>query len=197
MNQLTLSYGERSRLTGELTTARGAPIDRAPILVRQVVPGSRPKLLTKLRTDVAGRFDYIVPAGPDRTIELVYAGTKLLRTTSATASLRVGGRATVAVGNRPVAGRQLTLSGRVLGGWIPSGGVLVQLWYAIKGDNRGWAPFEHPIHTSRSGSWRLTFPVSPRAAGYTYEFKAVVSRQAGWPFLGATSAILTRAVARL
>ncbi len=195
--QLTLSYGQRSRLSGELTTARGAPISGASILVEQGVSGASPTLLARLRTDVAGRFDWVVPPGPTRTLELVYEGTKILRTTSATANVRVGGRATIAVGNRPVAGRQLTIDGRVLGGWIPSGGVLVQLWYEVKGDKRGWAPFEHAIHTSRSGSWRLTFPVSPRAAGYTYEFKAVVSNQASWPFLGTTSAILTRAVARL
>jgi hypothetical protein len=173
------------------------PIDGASILVQQAVSGSTPKLLATLRTDAAGRFDQVVPAGPTRTLGLVYAGTKVLRTTSTTANLQVGGRATVQVGSRPVAGRQLTISGRVLGGWIPAGGVLVQLWYQVKGDHRGWAPFEHAIHTGQSGAWRLTFPVSPRAAGYTYQFKAVVSRQAGWPFLGATSAILTRAVARL
>ena len=195
--QLTLSYGQRSRLSGELTTVRGAPINGASILVEQGVSGASPTLLARLRTDVAGRFDWVVPPGPTRTLELVYEGTKVLRTTSATANVRVGGRATIAVGSRPVAGRQLTIDGRVLGGWIPSGGVLVQLWYEVKGDKRGWAPFEHAIHTSRSGSWRLTFPVSPRAAGYTYEFKAVVSNQASWPFLGTTSAILTRAVARL
>ena len=195
--RLTLSYGERPRLTGELTTARGAPVDGASILVQQAVSGSTPKLVATLRTGAAGRFDEVVPAGPTRTLELVYEGTKVLRTTSTAANLQVGGRATVAVSSRPVAGRQLTISGRVLGRWIPAGGALVQLWYEVKGDRRGWAPFEHAIHTSPSGAWRLTFPVSPRAAGYTYQFKAVVSRQAGWPFLGATSAIVTRAVARL
>ena len=109
------------------------PIDGASILVQQAVSGSTPKLLATLRTDAAGRFDQVVPAGPTCRLELVYAGTKVLRTTSTTASVQVGGRATVAVGSRPVAGRQLTISGRVLGGWIPAGGVLVQLWYGSRG----------------------------------------------------------------
>jgi len=194
---LALSYGERSRLTGRLMTARGAPVDGGSILVEQAVSGSELKPIARLRTDPAGRFNFPVPAGPTRTLELAYEGTKLLRTTSATAGLSVGGRAMVTVGDRPVAGQELTISGQVLGGWIPAGGVLVQLWYEINGDKRGWAPFEHAIHTSRRGVWQLTFPVSPGAAGYTYEFKAVVSTQADWPFLGATSAIVERTVATL
>ena len=192
---LTLAYGQGTRLAGELSTSRGAPIAGGSVLVEQLVNGSsRPTPVAKLRTDLSGGFAYSIPAGPTRTLELVYDGTKLLRAASATANLRVTGQAAVAVGH-PIAGQQLTISGQLAGGWIPAGGALVQLWYEIRGEAAGWAPFERAIHTSASGSWQITFPVSPRAAGYTYEFKAVVSSQAGWPFLGATSAIVTRKVA--
>ena len=194
VRSLTLAYGQRSRLAGDLTTSRGVPIAGALIRVEQVVESAKPTVLVTLRTDVTGGFVYSIPAGPTRTLELVYGGTKVLRTSFAAASLQVIGRAMVTVGARPVAGRPLTISGRVPGGWVPAGGLLVQLWYEIKGDAGGWAPFEHAIHSGRDGSWQLTFPVSSRAAGYTYEFKAVVSQQAGWPFLGATSEVVTRTV---
>ncbi len=195
-SHLRLSYGKPAQLSGQLMTDRGRPIRFASVLLEQQVAGSAPRPVTTLRTDNDGRFSDVVRGGPTRTLKLVYLGNRMLRPTSAAAGLRVHGRATVSVGN-PRAGADLTIGGHVSGGWIPPGGVVVQLWYEIKGDSRGWAPFEHAIHTDQSGAFDLTFPVSSRAGGYTYRFKAVIPRQGAWPFLGTTSKVLVRTVSTL
>ena len=86
----------------------------------------------------------------------------------------------------------LRITGRVLGGYIPVGGVLVQLQYRVRGVPVGWAPFDQAIHTNRRGRFSLEFPLNTAARGYTYLFNAVIEQQNGWPFLTTT----TNAVAR-
>ncbi len=123
-----------------------------------------------------------------------YPGTAVLRAASATTGVNVIGKGTMTVGPHAVAGKPLRITGRLYGGYIPSDGVLVQLWYRVKGIPAGFGPFDHAIHTSSNGAWSITFPVSMGARGYTYLFKAVIALQTGWPFLATSTNVVERHV---
>jgi hypothetical protein len=82
----------------------------------------------------------------------------------------------------------------VLGGYIPQQGVLVQLQYRVIGVPVGWAPFETPVHTNADGRWRITFPMSAGAKGYTYLLRGLITSQAGWPYLGTITNTIARHV---
>ncbi|MGH2916454.1 MAG: Ig-like domain repeat protein, partial [Solirubrobacteraceae bacterium] len=192
--ELRLRYGQRATISGLLETIDGTPLAGQSIAISQNAPRWSGGGAGLAETDSQGRFEIVLGVGPSRTVTFAYPGTDILRSTNATTGLLVVGRSTIEVGNSVRAGHRLQISGRLAGGSIPPGGVLVQLWYRVRGVPSGFAPFEHAIATNRRGRWSITFPVSRGARGYTYLFKAVVSRQADWPFLATTTRVVARHV---
>ncbi|MGH3262468.1 MAG: hypothetical protein ACRDNS_10760, partial [Trebonia sp.] len=191
---LRLRYGQRTNLDGLLQTVDGSPIAGQTITISQQASGWSEQPAGTVTTDAQGQFSYRLPAGASRAFTFAYAGTKMLRSSDATTDVAVVGHSTIDVARHARAGHRLRISGRLAGGYVPSGGVLVQLWYRVRGVPAGFGPFEHAIATSASGAWSITFPVSRGARGYAYLFKAVVSRQSGWPFLTATTRVVARRV---
>ncbi|HLH66479.1 MAG TPA: hypothetical protein VKV27_12315 [Solirubrobacteraceae bacterium] len=187
-----LGYGQRTTLVGLLETVDGTPLGDQAIHVSAQADGWGADGSASLTTDPHGRFVYTLPPGASRTVTFSYSGDSLLRPSLATAAVYVVGRSTIEVGANVRAGADLRISGRVEGGFVPPGGVLVQLWYRVRGVPTGFAPFEHAIATDARGRWSITFPVALGARGYTYLFKAVIPHEAGWPFLTTS----TRTVAR-
>ena len=148
----------------------------------------------QLSTDSAGRFTYTLAAGASRTVTFSYPGTATLRPTTASTSVAVQGKVTLAVApKRAVADAPLLMSGRVFGGFIPPGGVLVQLWFSIT-KLTGAEPFEHVIYTNNKGYWRIRFPLANQSRHLIYHFFVVVAKQTGWPFAPADSNTVTRYV---
>jgi hypothetical protein len=180
---------------GRLLTADGDPVPGAQITIVNTVPaatGTRQDGYATTNAD--GYWSWNIPPGPTRALTFLYQGTAVYRTSSAVASVRVAGHQLLHIPSQLVAGRSMRVTGQVQGGWIPPGGVLVQLWYRVKGQLGGWSPFGRVIHTTRRGWWQIKLPISPRARGYTYEFRAISVQQALWPYLGAVSPTLTRLV---
>lgn len=207
---LTLAYGEKSTVTGELQTQQNVPIPNAEVVIEQTVAATptatvaknaavdattaQATVVGKTTTNAKGQFTYTIPAGPSRTLTFLYQGTPVLRTSSASQNEEVDGQSTIKMPSSVVHGKKVTISGQLSGGNLPPGGALVQLWYTTKGGLVQWAPFAQAVHTNGNGGWSLTFPVAKKAKGITYEFKAVVSTQAGWAYLGTTTAVLTRKI---
>jgi hypothetical protein len=96
------------------------------------------------------------------------------------------------------AGKPARIWGRVLGGYLPPSGVLVQLQYRVSGTPQGWEPFGQPVHSRANGLWAL--PINkwpPAGAGYTYLIRALIpAPQNGWPYTGAISNVVARYVLR-
>ncbi len=189
-----LSFGQSATVTGNLQTVDGTPVAGGTIRITQQASGWNVQALGSVTTDGQGRFSYMLPAGASRTVMFSYPGTAVLRAASATTGVNVVGKGTMTVGRHAVAGKSLRITGRLYGGYIPSDGVLVQLWYRVKGIPAGFGPFDHAIHTSSNGAWSITFPVSMGARGYTYLFKAVIALQTGWPFLATSTNVVERHV---
>ena len=191
-SDLRLRYGQEQTINGQLQTQDGTPLASATVTVTATAAGWPTRTLGLTATDPSGKFSYMVAAVASEVVTFSYQGTNTLRTTVGQAQLRVLGRAQLHVATRAVAGDTLRITGRVLGGYIPAGGVLVQLQYRVRGVPVGWAPFDQAIHTNRRGRFSLEFPLNTAARGYTYLFNAVIEQQNGWPFLTTT----TNAVAR-
>ena len=191
-HHLRLRYGQEQTINGQLETQDGTLLAGATVTVTATAAGWPTRTLGLTATDSNGQFSYMVAAVASEVVTFSYQGTDTLRTTVGQAQLRVLGRAELHVARRAVAGDMLRITGRVLGGYIPVGGVLVQLQYRVRGVPVGWAPFDQAIHTNRRGRFSLEFPLNTAARGYTYLFNAVIEQQNGWPFLTTT----TNAVAR-
>ncbi len=193
---LSLRFHQTGQVHGELLTADGDPVANAQIeIVNSVAVGAgSSRQVATATTDGRGDWSWKIPPGPTRAFTFLYQGTAVMRTSSATASVRVAGHQVLQVPEHLVAGMTMLIRGRVQGGWVPPGGVLVQLWYRVRGQLGGWSPFANVIHTDRRGRWHITIPITPRSKGYTYEFRAVSVQQTGWPYLGATSHTVTRTI---
>jgi hypothetical protein len=185
------AYGRSHKLIGLLETAAGRPVAGALIHVIRTPIGWPSRTIATLRTNRAGAFSYLA-SGPSGTLRFDYAGTPTIHPASATQRLRSQAGLLLHVPHDITVG-SLTMSGRVQGGFIPSGGVLVQLWYLVNGStNFGWQPFSNAIRTSRSGTWHLTVPIHEGSQGYVYSFRAQVDAQSGWPWLQTRSAVANR-----
>jgi hypothetical protein len=186
--RLSVKYGQRVRIAGRLLTADGAPVAHATIVIsQQLANGAAIRTVNKITTNRRGEFSSTLRPGPSRTVLVTFDGTPLLRSASATTAARVAGRISLTVPTAAVAGRRVTLRGRVIGGHVPHGGLLVQLWYSAGVGHGGWEPFEHAVRANAQGRWSLTFPVSSAVRGHDYAFKAVVAVQGNWPYAGAVS----------
>ena len=175
-----------------------SPISRlianAWLQVTTQAPGWTSQQTGMVRTDSSGRFTYQIQPGPSRTITFAFPGTSTLRGASASTTVRVAGRGTITAGKIARAGQKLRLSGRVLGGYIPPGGTLIQLQYRVAGYPEGWAPFDVLVRSRRGGRWSTTITLPRNAANFTYMIRAVISPQNGWPWAGAVTNVVTRHV---
>jgi hypothetical protein len=177
-----------------LATADGEPIAHAWLDVTAQAPGWTAQRAGMVRTDSTGRLTYRIHPGPSRTITFSFVGTNTLRAASASTSVRVGGRATLVASKVARAGHKLRLYGRVLGGYVPPRGTLIQLQYRVAGYPEGWAPFDVLVRSRRNGSWDTTVTLPKSAANFTYMIRAVISAQNGWPWAGAVTNVVTRHV---
>ena len=76
-------------------------------------------------------------------------------------------------------GEYVTIHGHLRGGWIPAGGVLVELQVRARG---AWRTFAQPRADSTTGRWTLRYRFETVRGGATYTFRANIRRQRGYPF---------------
>lgn len=191
---VTVAYGQTAQLSGTLKDSRGRkPIAHARIVIDEQVLGH--KAVTKLgtvRTNRNGRYSFHVQPGPSRTLLAVYNGTHLLRGAQVNVGEHVKGKATLHVTGILKPGHKLTVSGRLDGGYVPAGGALITIQYAVQGF-RGWTNWGD-TRTTRKGTFAVRMPILPADAGHAFEWRAVIKAQTGWAFLAGQSNTITRAI---
>jgi hypothetical protein len=193
---LTLSFGQAGSVQGLVQTADGEPIAGAQVNVSEQSPGWGAQPAGTVSSDLQGGFSYPIVAGPSRTITFSFPGTTTLRAAAASTTVNVSGKATIMARKTVRAGRRLRLSGRLLGGFIPREGTLIQLQYRFAGLPVGWEPFGALVRTNLNGEWVKTVMIHSDAAGLTYLIRGRISAQNGWPYAGAYTNVLTRHVLR-
>ena len=185
-------YGHGVPFAGRLTSISGSPLGGLPIrIVESFDPGAdSPQRTTTVQTAADGTFVTRLAPGPSRHVEALFAGNRVLASTSAgevrlgmLAGVRMRASATAAqVGGAPV-----LFSGRVgsLGAPIPAAGRPVELQFRIAG--REWSEFR-TVQTNARGRFRYPYAFSDDdSLGVRFQFRAYVPAQAGWPYEPAAS----------
>ena len=140
-------------IAGRATDGRDVPLAATmlDVLARTRVPGAPLRRVAGVGTARDGSFTYLAPAGVSRDV----------RIGSATAKLVVRAAGTLRAARR---GRTVTLTGRLAGGHIPRGGVLVEV------------PGAGTARTDGRGRFAL------RYRGRRLSFHAVARKDSLWPF---------------
>ena len=179
-------------VTGRLTGAGGAPAAGARVCVgtRMRVGDGAERILATPMTNARGLFTARVPAGPSREIRVAHwpnteraLERHLTLRARAIPRLRVRPNRTLSNGQRvrfavrlpgpASARRRVAIEARADGRWIRIAGG----------------------RTSRSGSWRGRYRFHATTGTRRYAFRAVVPRQAGYPYEGGRSRIAHAKVA--
>lgn len=177
---VTVAHRARPTVAGRLVDAKGAATKGAGIAVLARVDGQpRFRRIGTVVTNRYGSYSYRVQSGPSRELRLSYAGSDRHRPSDATAHVAVRARSTMRVTDRRVRnGDRVRFSGRLLGGWVPREGKLVQL-EAFYRDR--WRTFA-VVRTGPRGAWRRSYRFGGSRGRITYPFRARIPRERSYPY---------------
>jgi hypothetical protein len=176
-----VKFGKRVPISGRLLGVDGAPISGAllSVQVQTAVPGASMADAAQVVTGRDGRFTYLAPAGPSRTVRFGYrsysADTSFADTTDV--RLLVAAGVTMKAKPKKVRNRHATVfTGRLLGKPIPKRGVVVDLQVFFR---KHWRTFAAP-RTNKAGAYKFKYRFMAGAA--TWRFRARVRRETSYPF---------------
>ncbi len=172
-----VGLADGTALAGQTVDVYSSPDDNAP----------RFRLMRTVTTDASGEWTAKVPAGPSRLIEAVYPGNGTTEpATSSTVKLVVPARIAMSISPRVVPwSKRITISGRLVGGWVPRDGVALRLRVPYPGGRSLQEPFRTNSHGEFSFQWTYgsgrgvvsyRFVVATTATESDYPWAAAVSR---------------------
>lgn len=186
VRRVVLRPGRRASIVGRLVDGSGAGIGGARLGAAWRIAGRRWVARPGVRTDPDGRFVYTLPAGPSRDVRFTYFPYSDSRAVELSNVVRADALAPLSIraDRRHVTGaRVVRLSGRVGGGAIPRGGLLVTL----EGWQRGWGwRVFRTVRTDRSGRWSTSYRF--RLASGRFGFRVLVPHQGTFPYATSRSA---------
>ena len=170
-------------------TGGGIPIVDAPVIVEgQARSGGAFVSLGVARTDRHGKFRFEIPAGPSRTVRYRYDGTNTVKPATAQLITKVRAAARLKVDRRRLRnGQAVRFTGRLLGLPVPSAGKLVALQAKV---GRRWRTFATP-RANAKGVFRHRYRFTATTGLRRYAFRAVVAREAAYPYERGVSRTLT------
>jgi hypothetical protein len=180
--KIRVNFGRRVRLRGRLTTADGTAFPGAEILVMRRLDqaGAAPTPVATLRTSRTGRFSYLAPKGVNREILFRYTGTQTIRSITRTVLIRVRARTTFhPLRGSYINGELIRFRGRLRGGHIPTTGKLVEVQVRLRGK---WRTFV-TTRADRRGRWQRGYHFSGTRGRQVYRFRAVIPREASYPYV--------------
>lgn len=178
--------GRRVRIRGRLTTPGGNALQGAQVDVsaRPEEAGAQFQPVSTLTTSRTGRFTYLVPAGPNRSVRFHYAGAPKIRPQTRNVDVRVRAASRMRSSRRSVVnGEAVTFRGRLQGGFVPSAGKLVELQFFARGRWRTFAT----TRSDAAGRWRYDYRFDGTRGTVRWRFRARIPREAGYPFTLGTS----------
>ncbi|MEA2403367.1 MAG: hypothetical protein QOE08_14, partial [Thermoleophilaceae bacterium] len=180
---LRVPFGRGAVVTGLLRTRDGrrAVAGEAIQLVETPRGAGRPRVTGFVRTSASGRFRYRVAPGPSRRIDVRYHGSETTKPAVRSVFVLVPASSTLHVSrHRVLNGQSVAFSGRLPGGHVPGVGKLIALQAHVPGRRR-WLTFATP-RSSRGGRWSSRYRFVATRGVVRYRFRAVVPREAGYPF---------------
>jgi hypothetical protein len=177
--------GRTTRLYGRLRVAgKAMPGAQLEVWRRLDLDGAGWGRIGTVTTSKTGWFSYRARRGPARVIRFRYSGTGTIRGRNADVGLRVRAMTTFRPSRRhAINGEPVTFRGHVMGGWIPSTGVLVELQVRTGGK---WRTFAQP-RADAAGRWSYEYRFTTVRGRASYVMRARVRRQPGLPFTTGTS----------
>jgi hypothetical protein len=181
------NFGRTIPLQGRLTTPGGNPLANSDIEVwqRTRLPAAQWRRVAIVRTTRTGRYRFKALRGPSRTLRFRYPGTAKIRARTTEVELGIRARTTIEANrHRVVNGEDVTFSGRLKGRQYGSVGKTLYLQVYARGR---WATFATPRAAASTGRWSENYRFTATRGLVRYRFRAVVPREAGYPYERGTS----------
>jgi hypothetical protein len=171
-----VGLADGTALAGQTVDVYSSPDDNAP----------RFRVMRMVTTNASGEWTAKVPAGPSRLIEAVYPGNATTEPAgSSTVKLTVPARIAVHISPRVVPwSRKITISGRLVGGWVPRDGVALRLRVPYPGGRS----LQEPFRTNSRGefSFQWTYGSGRGVASYRFVV-ATTATESDYPWAAAVS----------
>ena len=178
--------GQPVIVNGTLTALAGGHdrgVRGAVVSIRERINATgRSKLVRQESTTGNGSFKVTIAAGPSREFIVSWAGGKYVAKTVVVGKVRWRAPMHLHVPATMTQGRLTTISGQVLGGYIPPGGLLVEVDYRLRGGR--WQLLA-VSRTTRLGRWHYRFTYSGRRNRFWY--RMLVPRTYGWGYDGSVA----------
>ena len=140
-------------------------------------------------TDADGRISWLVPAGPGRTIRFAYKANLDNTDFQSTQDvlLVVRSKSTLKTSRSFLHnGQTVRFSGRLKSKPVPKGGVLIDLQAKV---GSRWQTFI-TTRTKRSGAWAAKYRFRATRGLQTYQFRARVRQDTGYPYALSTTRVV-------
>jgi hypothetical protein len=171
-----VGVADGTALADETVDVYSSPADNAP----------RFRVMRTVTTDASGEWSAKVPAGPSRLIEAVYPGNATTEpASSSTVTLTVPARIAMHISPRVVPwSRRITITGRLVGGWVPRDGVALRLRVPYPGGRF----LQEPFRTNSRGefSFQWTYGSGRGVASYRFVV-ATTATESDYPWAAAVS----------
>jgi hypothetical protein len=182
--QATVGFGRSATVSGRLANNAGDPIRGASLCVKMATIGvdQQAAAVGSVSTDAEGRYRYEVPPGPNREVvvgyrhDAVQVAREVLYYAHAKPSLRVSS-ARVANGDR------VRFRGALPG---PSNAGRVVVLQAGTVGSKRWITFRKATSKAK-GVFGAGYHFTRTTRRTRYKFRAVVPRQAGYPWVAGQS----------
>lgn len=166
-----VAFGSPAGLGGRLTSAQGTPIAGARINVLAAPTNglSTYREVTTATTGSGGDWTAVLPQGPSRSIEAVYAGSATIQPSRSWASLIVPASVKVLrVWPRHIRwGGKVHIEARLMGGYLPPEGALVRLRL---GYGNARVTYGVQEHVAGDGIFEVTNSFGPGPSGLTLHY---------------------------
>jgi len=186
--RLTVPFGRGVTIRGALQTYAGRPIAGSAVEVSaQPRSGGAPHDVATLRSAGNGAFAYSAPPGPSRAVSFAFAGSEVLLPTAAQVTLGVPAAASLHVNRRAVRnGSTVTFAGRLRARPAAAGKLVTfQAFY-----RRAWRTFAIARADGR-GRFRQAYRFQATVGRVAYRFRALIPREAAYPFETGVTPVVT------
>jgi hypothetical protein len=188
-------HGTSATVHGALTTAAGVPIADQPVEVLTAPDDNQQQFstLATVNTDANGQWTAVIPAGPSRLVEASFAGNRTIEpSTSSAVRLLVPASVILHISPRHVPwGGTVTISGQVVGGYIPSNPNEVSNLLRLRiGHGKQYGTVGIPL-IDRKGDYRTTYTFDPGQGVAHFWFTVSTLIEVDYPFISASSKRIT------
>jgi hypothetical protein len=184
---IRVRHGAGATVSGWLGTSNGNALGGQSVYILTAPDDGHPSWTQAAiaTTTASGTWTANLPAGPSRLVMASYGGASTVEPANS-ASARVLVPARVRLGMHPTSahwGGSIVISGRLKGGYIPTGGELVVLWIGWPG---GSTEIGH-VYTRSNGRFRTRYTFLRGSGTLTYRLWATTARESDYPYAPASS----------